>query len=415
MIVMKFGGASVKNADGVRNVGRIVSQYAEAAPVVVVSAMDKTTNALEELAALAVAGKHKEAADQLGRIRDFHRQTVEELFDGGKMLVLSELDDHFTELEQIVRGLLLLGDSPPRIFDRIMAFGELLSSVVLYRHLREILPSVTPVDARKIIVTNAAYKGAEVIRRLTEEAVRAALLPLKGQIVVTQGYIAATPDGRVTTLGREGSDYTASLLAHALDAEKVVVWKDVPGVMSADPRKHPDAVHLPRLSYDQAVEMTFYGASVIHPKTIKPMQNKGIPLEVRSFLRPEAEGTVIGHTPADNPPPMTLHKSNQALVTLRPKDFSFMEEERLQKIFSAFRRLNINLVQRSAVSLTVCVDDATETIRDVVAPLTDEFLTETTSGLSLETRLYPRDFSVPAGALITQYDGRAMHVVLPAK
>ncbi len=413
MLVMKFGGASVKNADGVRNVGRIVSQYAEDAPVVVVSAMDKTTNALEELAALAVAGKHQDAAEQLNRIRDFHCRTVEELFGDRKLLVLSELDDLFTELEQIVRGLLLLGDSPPRIFDRIMAFGELLSSVVLYRHLREILPSVTKVDARKIIVTDATYKGAEVIRHLTEEAIRKTLLPLKEQIVVTQGYIAATPDGRVTTLGREGSDYTASLLAHALNAKKVVVWKDVPGVMSADPRKYPDAVHLPRLSYDQAVEMTFYGATVIHPKTIKPIQNKGIPLEVRSFVNPEAEGTLIGYTPAENPPPMILHKSKQALITLRPGDFSFMDEGRLQRIFSALRKLNINLVQRSAVSLTVCVDDAAETIRDVVSPLTDEFLTETTSGLSLQTRLYPRDFSVPAGALIIQLNERAIHAVLP--
>ncbi|MCS7086890.1 MAG: hypothetical protein NZ534_12530, partial [Bacteroidia bacterium] len=216
MLVMKFGGAAVKNADAVRNVGRIVLRYGERTPVVVVSAMDKTTNALEELAASAVAGQADAALHRWRRIREFHLQTVGELFDDNRAAAIQEIEALLSELKRIVEGLLLLGDSPPRIFDRVMAFGELLSSTIVFRHLCEILPSVEMVNAGKIILTDATYKGAEVLRKLTEEAIRATLKPLSQKIVVTQGYIAATPDGRVTTLGREGSDYTAALLAHAL-------------------------------------------------------------------------------------------------------------------------------------------------------------------------------------------------------
>lgn len=422
MKIFKFGGASVKDPAGIRNVAEIVRKFSNQPMLVVVSAMDKTTNALEDLANLATQSQKADAIAQLEKIRRFHYGAAEDLFGDEAGDVKVALGVYLTELEQIVQGILLLRDFPDRVYDRIMAYGELLSSVLLHRYLQHSSIPAHWVDSRNLIATDATFKSANVLWGPTQENIVQQVKPWVRHhaVVVAQGFIGSSPDGHTTTLGREGSDYTASIFGSCLDAEAVWIWKDVPGVMNADPKKDPEAVILRKLSYEQAVEMTFYGATVIHPKTIKPLHNKNIPLQVKCFLDHDAEGTFIANLPEEqvDRKPTTIFKKNQALLVVRPKDFSFMDERMMRRVFNETHNsgAQINLVQSTAISLTLCLDHQPTVAKNLVSKLSEQFTVSMRNDLMLKTILNV-DISklhAPVDALFVQRDRNNIHMVVEA-
>jgi aspartate kinase len=412
MLVMKFGGASVKDADSVRNVSRIIGRFVpQNQLVVVISAMDKTTNHLEKLAGLARECREVDTWEQFERIKGFHNGIVEALFGSDRHEVKSQLEGYFTEIERVCRGILLLGEFPNRTYDRIVAFGELLSACILSHFLAQDGHAVALTDAREIIKTDASYTQAGVIWSLTNENLQTKVLPLlhAGKIVVTQGFIASSTDGKVTTLGREGSDYTASIFAQGLNAESVTVWKDVAGILNGDPRIEANTVKLDQISYERAVEMTFYGASVIHPKTIKPIRNAGIPLYVKCFKDVSLPGTVIseaGATAQDDAVCIRVVKKNQALLRIQPMDFSFMEAPQITKIFTSAARagVEISLVQTNAISIWVCATHNATAIAELQSLLMDEFTISTQLGLILKMYINygEAEWNAVADALLVQ-------------
>lgn len=421
MLVMKFGGASVKNPDAVRNVCRIIQSYIpQDKLLIVVSAMDKTTNHLEKLAGLAKEGKEDKTWERFRSIRDFHHQQIDGLFGKDDKEVRENIGKYFAQIERIIRGILLLGEFPDRTYDRIVAFGELLSTAIVSQYLRkEGLAAVCP-DAREVIKTDATHTQAAVIWSLTRENVNEKILPLleANEVVVTQGFIGSSLENKVTTLGREGSDYTGSIFASCLGADSFTVWKDVRGILNGDPRIETDTVKLDVLSYERAVEMTFYGASVIHPKTIKPLRNAGIPLFVKCFKDTSETGTVIQHTEEKVLPKgvcSRIRKKNQILITLTPKDFSFMEGNLLGRVFSRVARAGImvNLIQSSAISLTLCVNNVSSSVQEFESLLIDDFKIERREGVELRTYIdYGKEELERAeSALVSQFaDGKLLVV-----
>lgn len=407
---MKFGGASVKNAEAIRNVARILSKYRTQKVLVVVSAMDKTTNQLEKLARFARDNEEKSARKRFDKIRDFHQGMLEELFADDPSAVQAEVDRFFGEMKRIIDGLLLLQEFPDSTYDRIVSYGELLASTLLYHYLAKEQASVKWLDAREVIVTDSYYTRANVIWPSTQSQIQKVSGPLfdEADWVLTQGFIGRNTEGKATTLGREGSDYTAAIFAHVLGAENMMVWKDVPGILNADPRITPNTVKLDRISYEEAVEMTFYGATVIHPKTIKPLYTEGIPLLVRSFLNPEGTGTFIGRLAAGEEQGITsrIIKKDQVMLHICPRDFSFMDQQLMGRIFRAMGREGIspNLVQSSAISLYLLVDNRQEVVPEFEKVLENEFVVEATYGLSLTTLLNydPADWKEAEGALMIQ-------------
>jgi aspartate kinase len=371
MKVYKFGGASVRTAAGVRNLADIVS--AEAGDLmVVVSAMGKTTNALEKVVEQFMAGRRADLAE----VREYHEGICNELF--GK---LAERGGAFLdELEQIVAAG-PQGRDYDYWYDRIVSYGELISTSIVAEFI-----GARWIDARTCFVTDSRHRDAnvdldETSRRLQQASQGAALC-------VTQGFIGADSHGETTTLGREGSDYSAAVAAYVLDAESLTIWKDVPGVMNADPKFFPDAVFIPELTYLDAVELAYSGAQIIHPKTIKPLQNKGIPLYVRPFGAPQQAGSVVHGAMAGRiEAPVLILKHNQVLISVRPQDFSFVLEDRLAEIFALLAEYGVkaNLIQSSAVNLSLCVD-STRRLGEVVEKLISEgFRVVYNEGLELLT------------------------------
>lgn len=350
MKVFKFGGASVKDADGVRNVAGIIRRFPGEHLVIVVSAIGKTTNALEAVAREAYAGRDSVAG--LKQLMATHTSIATEL---GLSLDLGYFFDQILTQAEKNR------DMPfPQYYDQIVSTGEQLSSTILSAYLQQDDLANTRVDARELIITDDTWQSGNVLWAETTAAIRRHLPALLGKgHVVTQGFIGSTASGYTTTLGREGSDYSAAILAHALDAEGQWIWKDVPGVLSADPKKFEDATLLPELTYYEAIEMTYYGASVIHPKTIYPLQQKQIPLHVRSFLDPGAEGTVIA---TDQKyiayPPVVMHKTGQTLISITPSLTTFVADMQMADIYGLFSRhkLKINTIQIAAQSVSIVVD-----------------------------------------------------------
>ncbi len=361
MIVFKFGGASVKNAEGVINTTNILKKYyQEHELVVVISAMDKTTNALEDLAKFATQNLVSETWKQFKKIQDFHYQIIDNLFHDHAYEIQEHIAPFFMELQSITQGILLLGDYPNRIWDKVMAYGELLSTKIITSYLSFVGIENEWKDARNFIITDHQYRQADIIWSITNQRVKENFQNVKkGFLVVTQGYIGSTVEGITTTLGREGSDYTASILGAILGAEKVVVWKDVAGIMSGDPKKIPDAQKIDYLSYEQAIEMTFYGATVIHPKTIKPLKNANIPLEVKCFWDIDANGTWIGIPEKLNKDiAIRIVKKEVAVFHIQPKDFSFMDETWTSTVYNYANKAGVKvlLVQASAISLQLCLE-----------------------------------------------------------
>jgi aspartate kinase len=385
--VYKFGGASVKDAEAIINLCRIVRDYRLDAPlVIVVSAMGKTTNALEEIFQLAYSEQEYQSA--VTRLKTYHIQTI-----GGVVELRSDSEHIYEEVEQLFQRLEtqlatldLKGDYDQQ-YDQIVSFGELLASSIL-ANLLGLNEKVIWLDCRPLIRTDENWREAGVNWHVTEAAIAAALPPLLTiSIVVTQGFLGGTADGRTTTLGREGSDYTAAIMAYCLRAEGVTIWKDVAGLLNADPKIFPDTVRYPEISYRETIEMAYYGASVIHPKTLKPLADRNIPLRVKSFVNPEAEGTLIHDCQHPTLAPAFIRKTDQCLLSFASKDFSFISEENLAVIFSALAqaKLKINVMQNSAISFSVCVDYSERRIHTLLDLLREQFTLHYNAGLTLFT------------------------------
>ncbi|MCC7302271.1 MAG: aspartate kinase [Bacteroidia bacterium] len=367
MKVFKFGGASVKDANAVRNVARILSLFPEDRILVVVSAMGKTTNALEKLTE-AFFGKWEKKGEMLKEIRDFHFSIARDLFGGEETLFFTELHNTFAELEWEIEGE--PEHSFDQVYDQIVSFGEVISTRIVHAYLRQQFKDAMWWDVRDWIRTDETWREGKVDWELTAERISSGLSGT-GRITVTQGFLGSTAENFTTTLGREGSDYTAAILAWCMDAESVTIWKDVPGVLNADPKWFDHTVLIDRLTYQDAIELSYYGATVIHPKTLKPLQNKGIPLYVRSFMDPSQPGTAISAEPAPLPIPCFIFKVNQVLISISPKDFSFIVEENLRDIFDLFSRMgvHINTMQNSAISFSVCIQADARKLPDLIQAL----------------------------------------------
>ena len=370
MKIYKFGGASVKDANGVRNLCEIVKQSDEQL-VVVISAMGKMTNALE----LVVNSffNHKADVEQhIQTVIDYHEAIIADLFGNQRDTIDTLIADLYSQLEEIISQRPSL--SYDYEYDRIVSFGELISTTIVATYLCHIGLAAEWVDVRKCIITDANHRDANVDMEVSLNLCREAFLDK--QLTVTQGFLAGTKTNQTTTLGREGSDYTAAIIANLLDAESVTIWKDVPGVMNADPKLYENVQIIPVLSYKEAIELSYCGASVIHPKTVKPLQNKRIPLHVKSFVHPDEPGSVItNYTERLDLPPIYINKRNQVLLSLTPRDFSFIAEERLSKIFGvlASYRLKSSLVQTAAISFSLCVDYNEVNFQRMIDELKDEY------------------------------------------
>ena len=355
MKVYKFGGASVKDAAGIRNLGRIIRQE-QSELIIVVSAFGKTTNILENILKLWISGD-KDYKNILDEVYSNHLAVISELFDDPSF-VRERSDKLFSELKRFLsEGEHMSYDAD---YDQVVSYGELWSTAIVAEYLNIYVTPVVWIDIRNVLRTDSRYRDANI---LWDESISRSVSAFdfrRNRIYITQGFIGGTDTGKTTTLGREGSDYTAAILANMLDAEKVVVWKDVPGLLNADPKWFEGAEKMEEVSYREAVEMTFSGAKVIHPKTIKPLHNKGIPLQVRSFIDTNDTGTIVKSDPAiKQVRPVYVRKEDQILISILPRDFSFVMGDNLGKIFSSFNEngIKVNLVEASAVSLDVCVDD----------------------------------------------------------
>jgi aspartate kinase len=373
--VFKFGGASVKDADSVRNVASILKNYAPEKLVVVVSAMGKTTNLLEK-----VLNAWYESDERLPvfvqEVINFHQAITTALFPDKKHVAHFKTDLLFGELE----GNLSM---PPSLdydfdYDQIVSFGELISTAIVSEYLIAEGFNCRLFDVRELISTDNSWRSAKVDWEISGKQIRhhvSGFFEVQTQtpaVALTQGFLGSTPDGATTTLGREGSDYTAAILAHALHADEMVIWKDVPGLLNADPKYFSVTQKLSSISYAEAIELAYYGATIIHPKTIKPLQNKDIPLRLKSFLDPISDGSLIHHnTAADSLIPSFIFKVDQVLVSIRPRDFSFIDERNLSEILAVFAStsVHISLMQNSAISFSVCVDNNPRRLEQLFALL----------------------------------------------
>lgn len=383
MRIFKFGGASVKDAEGVRNVAEVLRRQGFAHTIVVVSAMGKTTNAMEKVveAYLADTGDSDAA---LAEVRGYHAEILSELFPDPAHSVHESVRRLFEE----VQGFMAWNKSPNYnfVYDQVVGYGELLSTRIVSAYLQEAGIPNTWLDVRELIQTNGNYREAEIEWELTDESL-AGVDWGKG-LHITQGFLGSDSNNFTTTLGREGSDYTGAILAYALDAESLTIWKDVPGVLNADPRKFGETQLLRKISYGEAIELAFYGASVIHPKTLQPLQRKQIPLHVRSFLDPESPGTVVDQGLAIEPKvPCYIVKEGMTLIRLYSKDFSFIGEKNISELFHILHqhRLKVDLIQNSAISFSVCCKDTYGGLSRAMDALQESFRTEVLEGASLLT------------------------------
>lgn len=375
MKVFKFGGASIKDADGVKNLAHILRSHCNEPCVIVISALGKTTNLMEEILASYLE----------------KRDTLQQLFETLKtkhLDIARELDKNNDEisvaLEKIFSQLssLFLQEPSPNYdyeYDKIVSYGELLSTKLITIYLNQIGIQSVWVDARKIVKTDNNFREGKVNWDLSEQFIREKIQKTLSnkeiRFVITQGFIAGTEENITTTLGREGSDYSAAIIAYAMDAKSVTIWKDVAGLYNADPKFFAEAVKIDTISYEEAIELSYYGATIIHPKTIKPLQNKNIPLFVKSFYNPSESGTIISAEQPKETVPCYIFKRNQILITLFPKDFSFIAVQNLNEIFSILSKykLKINIMQNSALSFSICVDNIPQRVALAIEELTDKY------------------------------------------
>jgi aspartate kinase len=388
MKVFKFGGASVKDPNAVRNVSSILSMFDGDKLTVVVSAMGKTTNKLEEIVKASFERDRKMYMGLVDDLYEFHMNIMGELFQEKHFAVYNTIEEIFEKLRD--RYNEPFPDNYSFEYDQIVSLGELISSHIVAAFLFEQGHSASWADARKLIRTDHTYQEGNVDWKKTEELIQTRFVPNfeSVNIQVTQGFIGHTPEGFTTTLGREGSDYTAGIFAYCTNAESVTIWKDVPGMLNADPKWFDNTIKLDSISFKEAIELAYYGASVIHPKTIKPLQNKGIPLYVKSFIDPKAEGTVIqASTANDHLIPSFIFKMDQILFSFTTKNFSFIVEENLSDIFSRLAKVNakINLMQNSALDFSILLDRKKVNPDQIIELFSDTYSVKYNEGLELVT------------------------------
>jgi len=387
MKVFKFGGASVNSVERIKNLAHIMGYWNNEKIVVIVSAIGKTTNALEKVVDAFYAGKKEEALQLFEQVKQQHLTTAKYVLVTHYLTCENQLKDFFTEVEW------LLHDKPVRdydyYYDQVVCAGELFSTAIISAFLNEAGIANKWLDVRDIFRTDDDFRDATIDWEFTRQKTDELVLPEFNQcnIVLTQGFIGATDENESTTLGREGSDYTAAVFANMLNAESLTIWKDVESVMNADPKQFSDAVPIPELNYNEVIEMAYYGAQVIHPKTIKPLQNKGIPLYVKCFLDPSLPGTVIHNKPVHNLPPIIVLKEKQVMLEMSSGDFSFIGEHHVGHLYNLFEKLNIkpNLTQNGAISFICVLDDRTEKVEKLALAAADFLDVQLVKELSLLT------------------------------
>lgn len=382
MKVFKFGGASVKDAKGVKNLVKVLQHEGYDNTLIVISAMGKMTNAFEEII-YAYCNKKDDLPQKIDFVRAYHFSIVSELFSQNNHPVIIEIEQYFGQLS----GFLITNKNTDYdfIYDQIIGFGELISTKIVSAYLNEVNIVNTWIDVREYIKTDSTYRDAYVNWELTKEKITALNT---SKLYITQGFLGSNSNGKITSLGREGSDYSAAIFAYCLNADSLSIWKDVDGVLNADPRFFENAQLLQQISYGEAIEMAFYGASVIHPKTLKPLENKNIPLFVRSFLDLQSKGTVVGkghHLIPDIP--CFILKNEQILVSISALDFSFMVEHNLSDIFKILHnfKLKVNLIQNSALSFSVCIEDKFHNFQQFLNEINDKYKVSYVENVSLFT------------------------------
>jgi aspartate kinase len=387
MKVFKFGGASTNSYDRIRNLAGILENYKEEKILIVISAMGKITNALEKVVDAFYEERNEDALKLFEKIKNYHLNQLKYLVTLHWEKATNQLNDFFTEVEW------LLHDKPVKnynyYYDQIVCSGELLSSALISYFLNEKRLPNQWVDVRDLLRTDDTFRDAKVDWNISKENVNQKLLPLFSEtnFIITQGFIASTDENESTTLGREGSDYTAAIFADLLNAESVTIWKDVNGVMNADPKDFNEAITIEELSYKEVIEMAYYGAQVIHPKTIKPLQNKNIPLYVKSFIDLRLPGTVITQKQNHHLPPMIVYKRRQALITLQTIHFSFVEGKPVNLLYEILSdlRLKPNLTQNGAISIMICIDDIEEKTAELASRASAFFDVQIQKNLTLLT------------------------------
>lgn len=386
MIVYKFGGASVNSASAVRNMADIIRRCDQRPLVVVVSAMGKTTNALETL--LPTTSDEKQRQERFEALRDYHYTIARQLAEGyDDSLLMSSLDGLFAQLYEAVSAPATTYNYD---YDRIVSFGELISTTIISHYLRMCGLNNQWVDVRQLICTDSNHREGHVDWPATIMATKS-LRDNAAPLTVTQGFIAGAGNGTTTTLGREGSDYSAAILSYCLDAENMTIWKDVPGFLNADPKYFKDTIKIDRIPYNEAIELAYYGASVIHPKTVKPLKNKNIPLFIKSFITPDDNGSAVGPYNGISPEtPLYIVRHDQVLISIAPKDFSFIAEHNLQMLFGIFAEIGvrINVMQNSALSFSVCIDHNAVLLGQLLQRLQADYHVRYNEGLQLITIRY---------------------------
>jgi aspartate kinase len=388
MKVFKFGGASVKDASAVRNVSDILKMFNGEKITVVISAMGKTTNKLEEIVKAYQNHDRKMFMAHVDDLYNFHMDIMGELFHERHYTIFNEVEDQFELLRKKIDQP--FPDNYSFAYDQIVSMGEVISTHIVASYLFENGLLAAWADSRTLVRTDNQYQEGKVDWDKTESLISSRFKPLfdTNDIVITQGFVGHTPEGFTTTLGREGSDYTAAIFAYCCDAESVTIWKDVPGMLNADPKWFDNTIKLDKISFKEAIELSYYGASVIHPKTVKPLQNKNIPLYVKSFIDPKAEGTVIqASTDYDHLVPSFIFKMDQLLFSITTKDFSFIVEENLSDIFSRLSNANakINLMQNSALSFSILLDHSKVEPEKILQLFNDTYAVKYNEGLELVT------------------------------
>jgi aspartate kinase len=383
MRIFKFGGASVKDAEGIKNVFSVLEKVGHDDTLLVISAMGKTTNALE-VVIKNYFEKSNELHSSLQEVKKYHYQILMDLFEDEEHDVYFAVNSHFADLEYFIRS----SKSPNYnyVYDQVVSYGEILSTTIVSHYFNQAGLKNNWIDVRNFIKTDNTYRDANVDWEKTQQLISKGVK--KKALNITQGFLGSDENNFTTTLGREGSDYTAAIFAYCLNAESVTIWKDVPGVMNADPRYFENAILLNQISYREAIELAFYGATVIHPKTLQPLQKKEIPLHVKSFINPLLPGTTVSKGKDLEPhTPCYIVKRDQLLISLSSIDFSFIMEENISEIFALFHqyKMKVSLIQNSAISFSVSVEDKFGNFNDLKAILSKKFKVAYNENVSLYT------------------------------
>jgi aspartate kinase len=383
MRIFKFGGASVKDAEGIKNVYSVLEKVGHEETLLVISAMGKTTNALETVIKNYFE-KSNELNASLQEVRKYHNQILMDLFEDEEHDVFYAVNSHFADLEYFIRS----NKSPNYnfVYDQVVSYGELVSTTIVSHYFNYVGIKNNWIDVRSFIKTDTTYRDANVDWEKTQQYISKGIK--KKALNITQGFLGSDENNFTTTLGREGSDYTAAIFAYCLNAESVTIWKDVPGVLNADPRYFDNAVLLNQISYKEAIELAFYGASVIHPKTLQPLQKKEIPLFVKSFINPLLPGTCVSKGKDLEPlTPCFIVKKNQLLLSLSSIDFSFIMEENISEVFALLHqlKLRVSLIQNSAISFSVCIEDKFGNFPELRTLLSKKFKVSYNENVSLYT------------------------------